>query len=608
MNMKKMILILMASGALHAEESREATPVKVASLSALKNFMEAALPLTGGKSELVVTKTGGEIFYAEDEKGNRVPDFSLAGYQGGGVKIPDVAGALTLSPSGTDDTALIQEAVDKIAQREPDAKGFRGALFLKAGKYVVSDTIQIPASGIVLRGSGAGFAGTWIFHKRVVKKPSPTKYVQMLDTQAGRIPTVQALGKGIETRLVSKIKDGYLPVGRKKMVLENTGKISKGQKVVVYARHTTKWLETLELSGFFTSNDTVLRWERTAAEVDPEKKTITLDVALTSPIDLNGGFAEGEVHAILNDNRLSQIGVEDILFLSDYDRNVKDKDGYYNDENHPNTAVRLVEIRDAWVRRVVGFAYSYSLVQVLNSAFVTVEDSAMLDGVSLDTPGHHEGSRKYYFNGSGWNTLFQRCYGRSARHTYIMNGPTSGNVYLDCVSTGGHLPNEPHQKWQNGSIFDNVFSDTQIKLDGTAGHAHGQRAAFCMIWNSAITNIRSVEPDLVVNTPPGNLGRNWAIGNIAVGGKGTAFAMGGNYGAMGEFESTGKFVEPRSLYLAQLAERLGSEAVGQVTTESQRKSRGEIWRLRLEEFHELPSYPDPALAPWGLDKWTASLK
>lgn len=608
--MKKilLVLILICASLVFAEEANEATPVKVAGLSALKSFMETALQWTGGKSVSAVTKAGGEISYTEDEKGNRVPDFSLAGYQGGGVRIPDVGPAATLTPSGADDTAQIQEAVDRIAQRETDANGFRGALVLSRGKYTVSDTIQIPASGIVLRGAGAGFAGTWIFHKRVVKKPSPTKYVQMLDPQAGRIPTVQALGKGIETRFVSRIVDGYLPVGRKKISLENVGKISKGQKVVVYARHTQKWLETLELVTFFTSNDTVLRWERTVAEVDPEKKTIVLDVALTSPIDRDGGFAEGEVQAIESDNRLSRIGVEDILFLSDYDRNIKDKDGYYNDENHPNTAVRLVEIRDAWVRRVVGFAYSYSLVQVLNSAFVTVEDSAMLDGVSLDTPGHHEGSRKYYFNASGWNTLFQRCYGRSARHTYIMNGPTSGNVYLDCVSTGGHLPNEPHQKWQTGSLFDNLFSDTQIKLDGTAGHAHGQRAAFCLIWNCAITNIRSTEPDLIVNTPPGNLGRNWAIGNVALGGKGTASALGGNYGTMGEFESTGKAVEPRSLYLTQLAQRLGNEAVNQVTTENQRRQRGEIWRLRLEEFHGLPSYQDPALAPWGLEKWVASMK
>src|SRR3954454_8295851 len=69
---------------------------------------------------------------------------------------------MTIGPSGGDDSAAIQSALDAVAQRPLDSKGLRGALLLKAGKYTATKTITIIASGVVLRGSGAGVDGTVI--------------------------------------------------------------------------------------------------------------------------------------------------------------------------------------------------------------------------------------------------------------------------------------------------------------------------------------------------------------------------------------------------------------------------------------------------------------
>src|SRR4051794_4724099 len=54
----------------------------------------------------------GKLQYAADANGNRIIDYSSAGYEAGGVKLPEVAAKATVLPSGGDDTASIQSAID----------------------------------------------------------------------------------------------------------------------------------------------------------------------------------------------------------------------------------------------------------------------------------------------------------------------------------------------------------------------------------------------------------------------------------------------------------------------------------------------------------------
>src|ERR1043166_9344258 len=52
----------------------------------------------------------GKLAYKTTATGDRIMDFSFAGYMGGGVAIPTVPVKATLTPSGNDDTAAIQSA------------------------------------------------------------------------------------------------------------------------------------------------------------------------------------------------------------------------------------------------------------------------------------------------------------------------------------------------------------------------------------------------------------------------------------------------------------------------------------------------------------------
>jgi hypothetical protein len=67
--------------------------------------------------------SGGSLDYAHDGEGDRVPDFSFAGYRGGGVALPRVSAVVHLSPSQGDDTRRIQAALDAVGRRPLDARG-----------------------------------------------------------------------------------------------------------------------------------------------------------------------------------------------------------------------------------------------------------------------------------------------------------------------------------------------------------------------------------------------------------------------------------------------------------------------------------------------------
>src|SRR5271170_1870461 len=104
------------------------------------------------------------LVYTADAMGNRIIDFSYAGYMGGGVTIPTLPIKATVSPVAGDNTTSIQNAINTVSAMALNSQGYRGAVFLNPGTYPISGTLTISASGVVLRGSGPGttlnFTGT----------------------------------------------------------------------------------------------------------------------------------------------------------------------------------------------------------------------------------------------------------------------------------------------------------------------------------------------------------------------------------------------------------------------------------------------------------------
>ncbi|MDX9868061.1 MAG: hypothetical protein RBT78_09070 [Kiritimatiellia bacterium] len=535
-------------------------------------------------SQTVYPDGSGRLIYVPDGRGNRVPDFSCAGYRGGGVPLPDVPVVKRLSPSGGDDTLAIQNAIKEVGANTPlDAQGFRGTVLLSRGVYRITNTLAIYYSGIVLRGEGPYGNGTVIFHQGTAQKN-----------------TLSIYGGIVSNVFKTAITDAFVPVGTKQITVASTDGLAAGQKIVVRCVHKQKWIDELCQTSFWSTNNFSLRWERTITQIDPQNKVLTLDAPITSQIDQGNLFAQGEVHLFHTHTRVSNIGIENLILMSDYDRSVKDPWGYFADEQHADIGIHFIHASDCWVRRVTGFFYYWCLVRARDVVTrITIEDCAMLDGVSTDTPNHHTGTRDYSFCLGGSQMLCQRCYGRYGRHTFIMAGPTSGNVVLDCYAEKEHLSCEPHQWWQSGSLYDNVRTDALFKLNRSEGD-HGQRAANCMLWNITCLNYRGWEPDIFLDAPAGGLGNQWAIGIINLGeGLGIASpSPESTNSTAAHIESVGVFVEPRSIYLAQLSDRLGPDAVDSITIPAQHTSCQAVWDLLLEQYGAIPEFGDPADLSW----------
>ena len=137
-------------------------------------------------------------------------------------------------------------------------------------------------------------------------------------------------------------------------------------------------------------------------------------------------------------------------------------------------------------------------------------------------------------------------------------------MFLDCVIERSTDDDGPHQRWATGTLFDNARGQLiRFQNRMTSGTGHGWAGAQQLVWNSEYDEI-------VVQAPTGAM--NFSVGTIA--GPGPAFFEGQPDGT---FEATDGPLIPRSLYLQQLEDRLGADAVAAITIPEQRVGR--IWDL-----------------------------
>ena len=99
----------------------------------------------------------GKLVYATDDRGNRIPDFSHCGYAGAGSRHPRRAGRRHVAPAAT---ATTQREFKPRSTRSPACRSattaFAARCCLRLGEFQVAGQLRITASGVVLRGTGAG--------------------------------------------------------------------------------------------------------------------------------------------------------------------------------------------------------------------------------------------------------------------------------------------------------------------------------------------------------------------------------------------------------------------------------------------------------------------
>lgn len=464
----------------------------------------------------------GKLIYTPDSLGNRIPDFSFCGYKAGEQAIPTVPVKIVVPAKPDDATARIQLAIDYVSKLPIGSDGFRGTVLLAKGTHQIEGTLRIKTDGVVIRGAGMGDDGTILLGKG---KDRSTLII------------VEGKNDLIASPDTARISDKYVPVNAKSFTVNSAKGITKGDRIIISRPSTREWIAALgteHFGGGITSlgwkpGQRVINWKRTVTNVSGN--TITIDAPLTTALDANYGGAN--VVKYHWNGQLRSIGIENLQLASTFDAtNPKD-------EAHRWMAITIDNAADAWVRRISFKYFAGSAVALLDNAErITVEDC-----ISTNPVSEIGGERRNTFYTSGQLTLFQRCYAANGVHDFALGFCAPGpNAFVQCESNRPFGFSGGIDSWSSGVLFDIVNVDGQaISLlnRGQDGQGAGWNIANGVLWNCTAARIDCYQPPTA---------QNWAFGSWS------QFAGDGYWG------ESNNSIQPRSLYYAQLKERIGKAA------------------------------------------------
>ncbi len=522
----------------------------------------------------------GFLHYGKDAHGNRVPDFSEVGYGSGIVPLPYTTGGVnvptrvTLSPTSGDQTARIQAAIDQVSQLPPDASGYRGAVYLRAGNYPIGGQLHIRTSGVVLRGASR----------------SATTGTNLEATGTSQRTLIVVSGSGSPQKVSGtehQMTDTYVPVGATSFHVDSTAGLHVGDTVIVHRPSTANWIHAIGMDRLqypWQPGSKDLNFDRVITRISGT--TVYVDAPLTNSFEQQ--YGGGTIYKYAWPGRLTNVGIYNLRGYSDHVSST--------DENHSWTFIGLDAVENAWVRSITGQYFAYAAVQVGSGAkWVTVDNAQCLDPISQIT-----GERRYSFDVNGQLTLVENSYARKGRHDFVLGATVPGpNAFVNDKSDTAYNESGPHQRWATGTLFDNVTVNgnrLQARNAGNEGTGHGWNGANMVFWNS------TAQTFLVENPPTA---QNWALGDQA----------GGGHSGNGYYQSWGQPLTPQSLYAAQLQDRLarlggapgapGSDDSGSADDDAPSPALSDAG---LAAAQAVPaSSPAPVMTPFTLESSSDSL-
>jgi hypothetical protein len=520
--------------------------MKTTPLSILRNpvftAMVVTLTMSAGavdshpaRSQWVYFDHAGKLAYRVMAAGDRILDFSFAGYMGGGVALPAVRVKKTLTPSGEDDSAAIQAAIDEVSKL-PLVNGVRGAVLLRPGHYRCKDTLKILNSGVVLRGSGPGENDTVI-----ELTGDPHLAISILGKRE-----LQLLG------IATTVTDAYVPAGTMSLHVQDSSGFNAGDTVEIVKPATAAWVR-------FMGMDTLVRngkketWVGSDIKIERritaiKDKTLVFDVPLADSYDAKYLGQNGTTITKVSDTgQIEQVGVESLRILAPA-RKVTLNDKHFN-------GIEMKSVQDGWVRnlRILNTTGPVNLDH--DTRRVTVQQVNVTQSIALIGA-----AKSADFSVDGTQILIDRCTATEDNVFYIATGARQQgpNVILHSVFHGdGHI--QPHQRWSTALLVDSTEvpeGGIDLMNRGEMGSGHGWTMGWGVAWNNTAKSY-------VIQMPPGSA--NWAIGNRGEqqSAKMPTFDPGPELPmlAQGIIDSPDKPVAPSSLYLEQLKERLGPQAL-----------------------------------------------
>lgn len=513
--------------------------IAVAQMNPSPASSSTEVPAEGGwNSSILYADHTGRIIYHSDEEANRIPDFSHAGYRGGGVALPHLPVKITLDPSPTgDDTEQIQQAIEDVAAMPEDASGHRGAVKLNPGDYHITSPILINHSGVVLRGAGNGSdpATNTIIHG----SKEISNFVMRIGNRAN---WSMAPGSPV-TDIVSE----KVTVGSRNFEVEDAAGFEPGDDIIIFHPVTWEWIEAVEYGGApeddpnpWTPDNSNLNIQKKRQIIEINGNTIRIDVPVYNHLERS--LSQSYIFKPDTEEVVRESGIEQF-------RMVIESDGPEADD-HTENGIFFDGVENCWADAVTIMHYRIYGIATTNSNFVTIQHCH-----SLEPHSPIDGARRYNFsvNPRSNNILFKNNIATEGRHCYVSNGTASvsGVVFLHSSSSGAHAASEGHRRWSQGLLYDNItFKDPNVDVvlglynRRHWGTRHGWSSAHSVAWNC------NAGPDgqIIVQKPP--TAQNYGIGN-----QGTTTGEWRWDALPGFIEGTGESLQIPSLYEAQLDNR-----------------------------------------------------
>ena len=536
---------------------------------------------------------GGQLTYKTTPQGDRLMDFSTAGYRGGDAAIPDARNPDLLARLTTrevrctgegDDTPAINKALRDVASGNTFDResGLRGVVLLVGPRCRVGEnsTISITSSGVVLRNSGPRRV---LITRAGGPRPLPTINVapptgaERDDDNKVRIGDY-AVFQGQWLRL----GDTPVPAGSRTLEVEVCA-LAPGDKIAIRRLGTKEWAAGLTWeSGLNPAiNCTAAGWGvdvvcsaadanawnggpnakppgkdcggmasmtyRTVISVTPLPQPWpgggTCRVALDAPVSDaigDGRLGRGWVRKYAQTSRpLRNVGIEGL------DAQIPAELNCLAAWNH---FIKMAQCEDCWVRDIESTGYNYG-VWLTNVRRVTVASMTAGRGQPWPSVPVNLGRKDFcparptdFSIGSGSESvLVVNCTSTTENVYSLMTGSlVTGPVVVSNFRAVS--PIQPHMRWATGLLIENVDAPVEFLNRRCSGTRHGFAVGYSVIWNA--------------NPPPGSKvildaprGRpNWLIG-------GTTTNIGQSRPGeccMGIIDQPGVLVTPSSLYMAQL--------------------------------------------------------
>jgi hypothetical protein len=505
------------------------------------------------QSQLISINSSGQLSYTPDNDGFVIPNFSHAGYKGGGIDIPFVPVMKTISPVSGDNTAHIQAAIDEVGTLPKDANGLRGAVLLLAGKYDILGTIYVKYDGVILRGVGQGYnpSNNTIIYALKNEFLQPQRDVIILGNATKQVNGNTKTNDASQVNITSP----KVAVGDYSFEVSNALTYTIGDQIIIYHPCSSAWIEAVNKGGVPAPADGEAdeRWITNKLPIVYNRyvkniagNVITIDAPVFYTLDKT--ISQCYIYKPNMTGTIYQVGIENLRIDIETDGG--------EDESHAWQAVRFKSVENAWARNCTMKSFGQSGIITEACTRSTFENCSAIDPVAIIT-----GERMYNFNTYVYSqlNLFRNNYARNGRHHYVSNGTssTSGNVFLRCISDATNSVSEGHRQWTQGMLYDNhkeinMNRDFVLGLYNRVdmGTGHGWAAANSVLWNC---DVNQSYGKIGLQKPPTS--QNYAIGCMAKTITGQPI-LATNF-TRGYVEGQNQpGLTPESLYEAQLAARI----------------------------------------------------